>query len=539
LLILSVIVSTPAVAEEAWIVSEPVVLTEPADLGNVIVAGGGSLTALGVPEPGLRFTGHLWVIGDGEVLLENSVVKFMSIYHGQYILVGVEDALITVRGCDYQIPNGVQHALVAAGQSQMVVEDTVFGEAQLIAADLASFDARRLNGHFEVIVQHDAQMRLSDIPATQDTGKLWVWVEVPAGGRVVYSPPLPGYVEAWSYPPADASGIGQSVEMNRCQALLWPLLVRQDSHLTLRDIPEQSWVVVGLHLPDSCLISKLANDTTYSHAQLPLPDRTLLLENASIDTWNLYPQQSATVVVQDSLLGEIIAMDSSTVVMEDTTIDGTGGYFGADSSAEVIASGCTFTCTVEAKQAATIRLHSSLLAPYPVDPTGAFTRAGAYDQARLLIDQSPLMTTPALGGQGLIAFTYLSWVPPTPPLATLDIYGTAAIFSQDAGLALQQWQLRVTDELGASQVIGSGTTNAEESLLGTWPEADPGLDHWLRIELSDGWGRRLTGRQLITGSAPPEPILRRPSGRAWLSTPVHKYGDIRPPLHPPCRRLAP
>jgi hypothetical protein len=355
---------------------------------------------------------------------------------------------------------------------------------------------------------------LRDIPATQDAGNLWVWVEVPPGGEVVYSPPLPGFIESWSFPPTDASGIRQSVEMNRCQALLWPLLVREDSHLTLRDIPEQSWVVVGLHLPDSCLISGLINDTSYSDTRLTLPDRTLLLESASIDTWNLYPQQSATVVVHDSLLGEIIAMDSSTVVMENTTIDGTGGYFGADASAEVYANRCTFTCTVEAKQEATISLHSCLLAPYPADPSGAFTRAGAYDQARLLIDQTPLMTTPVLGGQGLIAFTYLMWVPPSPPPAPLDLHGTAAIFSQEAELALQHWQVRVANELGTTQIIGSGTENAEESVIGVWPGAEPELDHWLRIELTDGWGRRLTGKQLISGTAPPQPILRRPSGRA-------------------------
>ncbi len=102
-LILAVIFSIPAAAEEAWVISEPVTLNEPADLGNVIVVAGGSFTALGVPEPGIRFAGHLWVIGDGEVLLQDSVIKFMSIYHGQYILVGADDSLVTVRGCDYQV----------------------------------------------------------------------------------------------------------------------------------------------------------------------------------------------------------------------------------------------------------------------------------------------------------------------------------------------------------------------------------------------------------------------------------------------------
>ena len=64
------------------------VLTEPAELGHVIVLSGGSLTVRDLPEPGLQLTGHIRVVGDGWVRLENSVIQFMSLYHGQYSQVG-------------------------------------------------------------------------------------------------------------------------------------------------------------------------------------------------------------------------------------------------------------------------------------------------------------------------------------------------------------------------------------------------------------------------------------------------------------------
>ena len=53
--------------------------------------------------------------------------------------------------------------------------------------------------------------------------------------------------------------------------------------------------------------------------------------------------------------------------------------------------------------------------PYPIDPPGAGTRFGAYDRGRLLADQTPVSTTPALGGEGLIAVSYLFDPPPHPP----------------------------------------------------------------------------------------------------------------------------
>ncbi len=154
-----------AADDEPWIITDPVVLTEPAELGHVIVLSGGSLTVRDLPEPGLRMSGHIWVLGDGWVRLENSVIQFMSVYHGQYSLVGAEDARIEVKDCDYRVPNGVQHALMVAGNAQMLVEDTDFSDVQLLSAHDATLEATRLTGNFEVLVQDDSTMVLRGHPA--------------------------------------------------------------------------------------------------------------------------------------------------------------------------------------------------------------------------------------------------------------------------------------------------------------------------------------------------------------------------------------
>ncbi len=196
-----------AADDEPWIITGPVVLTEPAELGHVIVLSGGSLTVRDLSEPGLQMSGHIWVVGDGWVRLENSVIQFMSVYHGQYSLVGAEDAKIDVVNCDYRVPNGVQHALMVAGDGHLVVEDTDFGDVQLLSAHDAVLEARRLTGNFEVLVQDDSTMVLEDIPRMPEAGKIWVWVEFPAGSEAEYSPPMPGFIENWTFPPLGSSGI--------------------------------------------------------------------------------------------------------------------------------------------------------------------------------------------------------------------------------------------------------------------------------------------------------------------------------------------
>ena len=50
-------------------------------------------------------------------------------------------------------------------------------------------------------------MVLADIPRESGAGSIWVWVEFPAGSEAEYSPPMPGYIESWSFPPVGATGI--------------------------------------------------------------------------------------------------------------------------------------------------------------------------------------------------------------------------------------------------------------------------------------------------------------------------------------------
>ncbi len=491
-----------AIASEPWIITGDVVITEPMDVEDIIVALGGSLTVRDLPEPGLRVTGNLWAVGNASISLENSVIQFMSTYHGQYVLAGIEAASIEVVGCDYRVPNGVQHGLVIGGEAEMVIEDTDFGDVQLVSFDTARLTGRRLNGNFEVIVQDDSTMELADIPDTPDAGRIWVWVEFPNGSVAEYTPPMPGFISHWTFPPPGSVGIEQSVVVERCEAMLWPMLVRENSRLTLRDIPEDNWVVVGLYLPESVTIDGLINGTTYASTELVF-NQELNLVNASIDTWNLYPQLDARVSVRDSVLGEILSFGQSRVDVQRTTIDGSGGFLGARDSSQIVLSDSTVTCTIEAANDGTIELHDSVADPYPQDPTGSFTRFGAYDRGRLLADQTPVNTTPALGGDGVIAVTFIANPPDSPPVTPTTLMGTVGLFSLGGGPVLESWRLEaIPRRAGHAVPIADGVSNVEEDEIAVWSGADPGVDQLLRTVLTDSLGRTLVGRVWVLGNGP-------------------------------------
>jgi hypothetical protein len=488
-------------AEDPWIIIGDVVITEPTEVEDIIVALDGSLTVRDVPEPGLQVTGSIYAVHSASIRLENSAIRFMNTYHGQFALAGVENSTIEVVGCDYKVPNLVQHALIISDNGMMVVDDTDFGDVQLISAGAARLTASRLDGNFEILVQDDSTMELADIPRTPGAGRIWVWVEFPSGSVAEYTPPMPGYVSSWTFPPPGSAGIDQSVVVERCEAMLWPMLVRENSRLTLRDIPAENWVVVGLYLPDSTEIDGLINDRYHDSTELVL-NQELSLVNASIDSWNLYPQLDAKIRVRDSVIGEILSFGHSRVSVDRTVIDGSGGFLGARDRSRITLHNSTVTCTIEATHDGTVELHDSIADPYPHDPTGSITRFGAYDRGRLLADQTPVRTTPALGGDGVIAVTFIVNPPTLPPLEPAALFGSIGLFSLGGGPTLDRWRLdAVPRRAGHAVSITEGESNVEEAEIAIWSGADPAVDQLLRTVVTDTWGRHLVGRVRVLGDA--------------------------------------
>lgn len=472
-------------------IAEPVTVTEPVSVGDVIVAGGGSLTVKGVGEPGFQLSGNLWVL-DGAAEFTDSVIQVMSAYHGQYAVATAGHSTLTIARCDYRVPTGVQHGLVPAENSRIEVRDSDFQFVQLVPVQNGTLVAERLNGMFECVLLDDARLELADIPRDPGAGRLWVWPTFPPGSRCVYSPPLPGPIGTLDFPPVGCSGIGQSFTIRRCEVMIWPLLVREGAELTLQDVEEDSWMVVGLFAPADTAVSGLYNNRHYDDLTLPLPDRTLRLLNAAIDTWNFYPTGAAHLSVRDSLIGEVIAEDQALVTLENVTIDGSGGYFGINREAVVEATGCTFTCDIQATGSSRAVFRGCQVLPYPQDPTGEWTQIGAFDAASIHLDRTAVATTPQLGGQGAIAVTWLADPPAEPPRkgSPVTLHGTAAVYSLDPATALDSWKLEaVKVKNGKVAPLGEGRSNVEEGALGVWEKAKRKRDYDLVLSLTDSLGR--------------------------------------------------
>jgi hypothetical protein len=480
-------------AQNPWVISQPVTVDQPVVVGDVVVVTGGSLTVAGVGEPGFRIAGNLVVVGEGRASFSDSVVELESSYHGEYSLSATDQGSLELARCKVRVTNGVQYAVVAAGNAGVVVRDSDFSSAQLVAAGHGTLDASSLNGQFEVILQDQARVALHDIPRDLGQGDVWIWPTFGAGSRASYSPPLPGFISSWSFPPPGAVGLGESCTIDGCQVRLWPMLVAPGSALELHDIAAENWVVVGLLLPHDASLTGLVDGQEVVAGRLDLPDRSLELEHATIDAWNVYPEADARVVVRDSAIGELIAMDDARVWLERTVVDGSGGYFGAKGASQVTVEGSAMTCDVQVSGEATVVAQRSELRPYPVDAMGTLTHFGAFDHGRLLLVQTPTSSTAELGGSGLLVFAGLSPLPAFPPAAAVALGGTVASYSLDATLLPQRWRLeawRRGDQTGT--IVAAGEGNLISAPVGVWGGADPHASYDLRCVIGDASGRSVT-----------------------------------------------
>ncbi len=145
-LVCAVLIAPPARAQTSnpWVISTPVTITQPMEVQDVVILTGGDLLVSNVPEPGFRIAGNFTVTGTGHARFAQSVVKVMSAFNGQYALAVAGSGVLTIDHCSYQVPAGVQYALVSAENGRVDFSDSDCSFLQFVAAGQSEFTAERL-----------------------------------------------------------------------------------------------------------------------------------------------------------------------------------------------------------------------------------------------------------------------------------------------------------------------------------------------------------------------------------------------------------
>jgi hypothetical protein len=157
-----------------------------------------------------------------------------------------------------------------------------------------------------------------------------MWLVLPDSSIVDVSLPDNSLLIGWQFQDGDpgVSGIPYSLSIDSCTNVLWGLISMSGSDGTFTDTDFRT---SGLFFTgqDSITVSNITNNSFYSDEIVNVPDRNLRMVNTQVTTWNFYPALRSNITINNCIFGELLAFDTSNVLIQNSICDGTGGYLGA------------------------------------------------------------------------------------------------------------------------------------------------------------------------------------------------------------------
>jgi hypothetical protein len=290
--------------------------------GDIVIVNDGVLE---VKNADFNLDGDIFIANHGKATFDSSDVNIVQHYIYQYLLFLGDSAYCSITN-----------------------SETSFGGYQLsvsIAFD-GEFNMQNVTNQDWITagVQHTARATLRDIKGY--TGEwlflddcyaefkhvdyLLTWYFFPPSSVVDFDFPeddtLYGFYLDSTL--ANVSGIGYHVEIDSSTDCMWATIPLGGSDVTVRDSDLR---VTGLMFEgtDTFAISGLVNGLDYSDWVLPVSDRTYRLINTSIQTWNLYPDDTTNITLSSSIFGELCGFTDSYTTIQNAFCDGTGGHIEA------------------------------------------------------------------------------------------------------------------------------------------------------------------------------------------------------------------
>jgi len=253
---------------------------------------------------------------------------------------------------------------------------------------------------------------MQDAPALRSTAHLTMervagfnlWLGVAAFAWINLSVPAPDTVQTWQFPgPYNVSGVNYTVSVADSLVGVHVFTVWKASHLVVTDSPG---VVIALNPINDVLV--LAGFTEgWQNSSYHQGGFDLRVYDSRVESWNFYPTNTVATIL-NSQFGEILAEESSSVTVENSTLTGHGGYYGAFGNGSLTVSNSTISAQIIGYGTGKVRLDNcSDATPAPVQilaaqgstivsvntALGTNVTYGATDQGRVDVEATLTLAT--------------------------------------------------------------------------------------------------------------------------------------------------
>ncbi len=294
--------------------------------GDIVVANQGTLT---LDHAAVTLTGNIYVADNGTFTVNGGSLTVLSQYRYSNGITGSGDSQVTLQDTVIDT-NGYNWNGGFTENATFVVHNTTFHDGLTTALFGAATADINASNPLEWVVDGDASLSVAN-----SEGPFIFWPVFKDGSVGDLTFPDGADVSSFSISESDPkiSGIGFSISLINIQNVWWGMMLNPGCDVTVRDSDLRTTGILA-DKGTGMDLSGLVNGQSYVDTIMPISGLTYHLINSSVETWNVYAWGIDSMSLQNCIVGEIGATGSSQTTVNNTLIDGTGGYVftGGDTS---------------------------------------------------------------------------------------------------------------------------------------------------------------------------------------------------------------
>ena len=291
-------------------------------VGNLTIVNNG---VLNIDSADFKIDGVIFIMNEGQMNVSGSNFTVIQEFIYEHDAVVIQSGKMQFAGVQFK-SSGQSWSNAFTDSASYILKNCEisngFITTALIGQSKGVIDNTQMPGEFLCFGPNDLEITNSDL--------LLMWLVLPDSSVVESSLPSDSVVMDWNFSNKEpfVDNIPYSLKIDNCTNVMWGLISISGSEARFSDTEFRT---VGLMFqnPDSIVVSNITNESNHSDEIIDVPDRMLHLINSHVHTWSFYASSNSNITIENCVFGEILAQDSSKVLINNSVCDGTGGYVGA------------------------------------------------------------------------------------------------------------------------------------------------------------------------------------------------------------------
>lgn len=288
------------------------------------------------------YQGTIMVLNQGRLIFENA----QATIQGDIIIWG-NDPKVEIRNSSFQMPQNYiyERSIIVAGNGKFIVENSSLNFSgfshNLVITDSAYVKMHNLQKYgfttcglsakaridFELC--NEAEFVITDQSTVNINRSNYVllWHHIPSLAHFEFEFPNGDSIQSMSFSDAltGIQNIDYQYSIIETSEVMWGLMPEPESTVLINNSTLRT---IGVWFKDNTEInvSGLVNNSQYTNFTAPLSNHNLQLNNSFVQTWSLYLFEEAHGTIQNCIVGEIGAFANNQFTLNNSIIDGSGGY---------------------------------------------------------------------------------------------------------------------------------------------------------------------------------------------------------------------